>query len=295
MKRKPRIGRVIGALAISLSLALGAATAAQANSIVYLKTGNVWLSTPDGTQGYKLTFDGGWDSPSEADNGTIMAVKNGETYRFSPSGPLLGAPVPTVFHGADPSTTVGPAGVRISPDATKQAYWGTSYSSYEDYTCGCVMFRWEAYTRWGASDQFNEPNQTTGQQLYGEPAWIDNNTRLVTDIGSLFGDQVATYTVGGGDNSLTQWFSDPDTSVKNCSSGPSRARVTNSPSWPQPRQARTRSASTRPPDQRPVHRPRCARSPAPPVASSPTRRLLPTARRSRGRSPTASTSAPWGR
>lgn len=214
MKLKPRISRVSGALAISLSLALGAATAAQANSIVYLKNGNVWLSTPDGTQGYQLTFDGGWEPPSEADNGTIMAVKHGETYRFGPSGQLLGAPVPTIFHGADQSTNVGPAGVRVSPDATKQAYWGTSYTSYEDYSCGCVMFRWEAHTRWGASDQFNEPNQTTGQQLYGEPAWIDNNTLLVTDVGSLFGDQVATYTVGGGDNSLTQWFSDPDTSVK---------------------------------------------------------------------------------
>jgi hypothetical protein len=30
----------------------------------------------------------------------------------------------------------------------------------------------------------------------------------------VFGDQVATYTVGGGDNSLTQWFSDPDPAVK---------------------------------------------------------------------------------
>ena len=66
----------------------------------------------------------------------------------------------------------------------------------------------------GASDQFSEPNQTKGQQLYGEPTWIDNGTLMVTDVGSLFGDQVATYTVGGGDNSLTQWFSDPDTAVK---------------------------------------------------------------------------------
>lgn len=76
------------------------------------------------------------------------------------------------------------------------------------------MFRWEAYSRWGASDRFNEPNQTKGQQLYGEPVWLDDNTLLVTDVSSLFGDQVATYTVGGGDSSLTQWFSDPDASVK---------------------------------------------------------------------------------
>ena len=163
MQPKARVRRIGGAIAISLSLALGAASAAEANSIVYLKSGNVWIATPDGANAYPLTFDGGWDSPSEADNGTIMAVKNGETYRFSPSGQLLGAPVPTIFHGADPTTNVGPAGVRVSPDATKQAYWGQSYTSYEDYSCGCVMFRWEAYTRWGTSDVWGEPNQTKGQ------------------------------------------------------------------------------------------------------------------------------------
>ena len=214
MRPKFHIQRIAGVMLTSLCLVLGSAAAAQANSIVYLKGSNVWLTTPDGSQGYQLTFDGGWDSPSEADNGTVMAVKSGETYRFSPSGQMLGAPVPTIFHGADPSTNVGPAGVRLSPDGTKQSYWGDIYTSYADYTCGCVMFRWEALTRWGASDQFNEPNQTKGQQLYGEPTWIDNSALMLTDVGSLFGDEVATYTVGGADNSLTQWFSDPDSTVK---------------------------------------------------------------------------------
>jgi hypothetical protein len=214
MKPRLHIRRFAGVVLTSVSLVLGSAAVAQANSIVYLKGGNVWLSTPDGSQGYQLTFDGGWDSPSEADSGTIMAVKGGETYRFSPSGQMLGAPVPTIFHGADRSTNVGPAGARLSPDGTKQSYWGTTYTSYDDYSCGCVMFRWEAFTRWGASDQFSEPNQTKGQELYGEPTWIDNGTLMVTDVGSVFGDQVATYTVGGGDNSLTQWFSDSDPAVK---------------------------------------------------------------------------------
>ena len=49
-----------------------------------------------------------------------------------------------------------------------------------------MLFRWEAYTRCGASDQFNEPSQTKGQEFYGQPAWIDNNTLMVTDVGSLF-------------------------------------------------------------------------------------------------------------
>jgi hypothetical protein len=196
------------------AVVLATAAAAQAASIVYIKGGNVWLSTPDGAQGYQVTFDGGWDSPSEADDGTIMAVRAGQTYRLSPSGQPLGAPVPTVFHGADPTTSHGPFGARISPDGTKQTYWGDIYTSYEDFSCGCTLFRWEAFTRWGASDQFNEPNQTRGQELYGEPAWINNSLLLLSDIGSVFGKQVAVYSVGDGDNTLTQWFSDPDPSVK---------------------------------------------------------------------------------
>jgi hypothetical protein len=37
---------------------------------------------------------------------------------------------------------------------------------------------------------------------------------MLSDIGSVFGKQVAVYTIGGGDNSVAQWFSDPDPSVK---------------------------------------------------------------------------------
>src|SRR3981081_531394 len=92
MQPKYRARRIAAALLTSASLVLAGAAAAQANSIVYLKGGNVWLSSTDGAHAYKLTFAGGWDSPSEADNGTITAVKGGETYRFSPSGQLLGAP-----------------------------------------------------------------------------------------------------------------------------------------------------------------------------------------------------------
>lgn len=204
-----------GAIMIAaLTLITALAGTAWGDSIAYLKGGNVWLSTPDGTQGYQLTFGGGWDSPSQADDGTIMAVNGGQTYRLTPSGTPVGAPVPTIFQGADPTTSHGPFGVRISPDGTKRAYYGDVYTSYTDFTCGCIMYRWEAATRWGASDQFSEPNQTRGQELYGQPAWVDNSTLMLTDIGGVFAKQVALYTVGGGDNSMTQWFSDPDSSVR---------------------------------------------------------------------------------
>src|SRR4051794_41955936 len=46
---------------------------AAADSIVFIKDGNVWIAAPDGSKASQLTTDGGYESPSESDNGTIMA------------------------------------------------------------------------------------------------------------------------------------------------------------------------------------------------------------------------------
>ena len=90
----------------------------------------------------------------------------------------------------------------------------------------------------GASDQFSEPNQTKGQQLYGEPTWIDNGTLIVTDVGSLFGDQApptpsAAVTTASPSGSRT-----PTPRSSSSSTARSPGRATNSPSWPPPRPRR---------------------------------------------------------
>lgn len=252
----------------------------------------MWLATPDAVQSYQLTFHGGWDSPSQADDGTIMAVKDGQTYRISPSGTLLGAPVPTIFHGADPSTSSGAFGVRLSPDGTERAYWGSVYTSYDDFSCGCVLYRWEAFTRWGASDLFSEPNQTRGQELYGEPAWIDSTHLLLSDIGSVFGKEVAVYTVGGGDKSLTA-FSDPDPSVKQLQFGAVTPQGDKLAFVASHKTRRMRSGSIERTARSRTSRLGCARSRARPAGSSPTRRSRQTDASSFGRNPTAFTPARW--
>src|SRR5262249_22696948 len=66
-----------------------AASPAAADSIVYVKQGNLYLTSPDGSQGYQVTSDGGYSSPSQADDGTIGALHDDQMVRLDRSGHIL--------------------------------------------------------------------------------------------------------------------------------------------------------------------------------------------------------------
>src|SRR4051812_38734478 len=72
------------------ALAVGA-TSAAASSIAYVKDGNVWLSSPDGAKSYQLTFAGGYSSPSQADDGTLVVQKGGTFFHITRSGQVFGS------------------------------------------------------------------------------------------------------------------------------------------------------------------------------------------------------------
>ena len=199
----------------TLSLTTDSASAA---SIVFIKGDDVWLAAPDGSAQREITTGGGWSAPSQANDGTILARRGSQLFRFDRSGRLLSPAIGTSFTGA-PSTWVGPVDPVISPDGVHQAYDGEiTDSGYYDYGCGCYVYSHTFATWWGSATRYSQPNQTLGQQDYDEPAWIDNSHLLMSSTGILI-DQVATYTLGGGDNSLVQWFSDPDPSVQALASG----------------------------------------------------------------------------
>jgi hypothetical protein len=58
------------------------ASSAAADSIVYAKKGDLYLTSPDGSKGYRLTTGGGYSSPSQADNGIIGALRYGKLVRL---------------------------------------------------------------------------------------------------------------------------------------------------------------------------------------------------------------------
>ena len=87
-----RKARVVAAAA---ALCLAAPAAAQADSIAYIKDHNVWIAQPDGSGQHQVTSDGqaGWayGSPSQADDGTIVARKGTDIVRLARTGPCCRA------------------------------------------------------------------------------------------------------------------------------------------------------------------------------------------------------------
>ena len=127
----------IGLAALVAALALPGAAAA--DSLVYVKAGNVWIANADGSNAYQVTLDGTarvspYASPSQADDGTIVAVRATATtrrqlYRMRQNGELLNPPIDT------PAPGTGALDARVSPDGRLVAPTGSRPPSSSPTVC----------------------------------------------------------------------------------------------------------------------------------------------------------------
>jgi hypothetical protein len=205
--------RILIALSAAAAVCLMAAATASASSIVYIKQGNIWLSSPDGSIQRQVTIDGGYSSPSQADDGNIVALQNGLFVHLDRHGNPLNTPVGALSGTSGGTTSFGPQDARVSPDDTRIAYDVGLLSSYFDYTCNCYLQTTEYQTLYTAVNQFTDPTVNGVIRDYSTPSWIDNQTALVTATGIGI-DQFAIHLLGGGDTDPThfvQWFSDTGT------------------------------------------------------------------------------------
>src|SRR3954470_24657669 len=116
--------RTTTTLAACAVAALAAAAPASADSIVYVKDGNVWLTSPDAAKGYQVTFDGGSDSPSQADSGMIVALHNGQLVRLDRSGHQIGNAIDRI---GSPGPQGGGGGAFFGPPAPRASPGGTQH------------------------------------------------------------------------------------------------------------------------------------------------------------------------
>ena len=151
----PSLPRILSALLVAGAVTGALAATASADSIVYVKDGNVWLTSPDAAKQYQVTFDGGYSSPSQADDGTIVALHGKQFVRMNRSGQALNP----AFDGMGTSggNFYGPYEPRVSPDGKRIAYWFGQYSSYYSYGCNCYLYHLESKTAWSWSDRFTDP------------------------------------------------------------------------------------------------------------------------------------------
>src|SRR5689334_14017999 len=178
--------------------ALAIPAAASADSIVYLKDGNVWLSSPDASKQYQVTFDGGYSSPSQANDGTIAAIHAKQLVRLDRSGHVLST-IDAVGSDGNPNF-FGPYEARISPDGTKIAYWFGSYTSYTGPGTGCSSTceygHLESQSTWTYADHFTDPSsQSDYYKGITQPEWLSNDRILA---GYDFWMTLWTWKIGTG-------------------------------------------------------------------------------------------------
>ena len=194
-------GKSLRPLAAAIALAAGALLplAAQADTLVFVKDGQVFVSDVDGSHARQLTTQAnGWAWPSEADDGTVVVAGgqqrvnadgtdsdgSSELYRLDQHGRQLGAPIPTFGSYSSPACpTYPPSSVRVSPDGQTIAYW----------ILNCGSFDYSTYFTPASSTGLSFPHQTTGQMDYINPVWLDGNTLLVSHNGATFGPHQSLY------------------------------------------------------------------------------------------------------
>jgi hypothetical protein len=209
--------RTLKAALVAALLLLAGAPAAFADSIAYVKDGNVWLSTPDGARQFQVTASGGYSDVSQADDGTMIALNGVRLHRLDRMGNVL-ADFDTPVSDTRPApekTFYGPFDPAISPDGTKVAYtyyWMTQSQSPTCFPPTCVTTINEGGTGYSWADrQTGWDDPALGKHSgWRHPSWVDNDTVLLANPTHAFNFDVILDTISDGDsgNLVHNWFSD---------------------------------------------------------------------------------------
>ena len=176
-----------------LAVAAIAAPSAVADSIVFERGGDVWLANPDGSGQRQVTTDGGYSNPSQADDGTIAAVKDGLLHRLDRAGRLLNL-------AGDPSGS-GPLIASSAPGGGLIAY---HYDNTGSVTPGPRTALSHADRQTGNDEIFN-----IGGWI--NPSWIGDGTVLMFDGSQTFAGDTLLHSVG--QSGTRPWFEDEDLSL----------------------------------------------------------------------------------
>ncbi len=200
------------------------AAAAAGGSIVYISGNNVWLMAPDGTGKKQITHDGSasspYLSPSESDDGTIVAIRNstsadvGTIYVMNRAGRLVSRFTPPQYgyHGVGVSCSVdyqvAPTGIQrgtVSPDGSHIAY--TAQAMFQNVGCSTVVNVYTSYVigRTGTGAVHLSDIQAIDSSEVG--GWAGNATILLSNMAF---DDVKLYSVSVPGNHATLWKADTD-------------------------------------------------------------------------------------
>lgn len=220
-RRRP--GRTAPALGVA---ALGAAAAvpaaADAGSIAYVRAGDVWLSTDDGSRQHRVTATGGYSDVSQADDGTMIALHGVRLHRIDRSGTVTAdfdTPVSDVRPEGE-RVFYGPFDPAISPNGRRVAY--TYYSVGKGSAPGCRPPTCQTTVTEGGTGYSHADRQTAWDEPglgrhsgWRNASWVDDDTTMLSDPTHLPNPDVLVDPVGDGrpgrDGITLDWFSDAGT------------------------------------------------------------------------------------
>lgn len=202
--------RIVLAAIVALLVCAGPA---HASSLVYIKDYNVWVANPDGTGQRQLTTDGfkelPYESPSQADDGTILAGRGLKFVKLDRQGNRIGPLLPSILVGKpDNAYAIGPFDPKISPDGHKLAYWVGTWSMWFDYGTNISWSDPKDAVIWQDADSGAQLGFTL---FYQKPAWLqDSQHALLNEPGNRLAAQIVGSAVGGRHNDVTPVFTDSD-------------------------------------------------------------------------------------
>jgi hypothetical protein len=201
--------------ALAAAALLGFAAPAMADSIAYIKDGNVWLSTSDGGRQYQVTFGGGYGDVTQADDGTMIALTGVRLHKLDRQGNVLANFDTPVSDTRPPGLKAffGPFDPAISPDGSKLAYTYYYKGVSQDTGCyppQCVTVGWEGGTGYSRTDRQTAWDVAGLGKHSGwlHPSWIDNATTMLSHATHAPNKEVVLDTVGDGPQLLHDWFTD---------------------------------------------------------------------------------------
>jgi phosphodiesterase/alkaline phosphatase D-like protein len=210
---------LVKAIVAGLLGALALAGAAHADSISFMRDGDVWVASTDGSRQVQITHDGRYSYQSQADNGDFIALHGRRLRLIGRDGAIKAdftTPVSAERTDETSSYFLGPFKPEISPDGTKVAY---EYRYFEiTITPGCfpvtdpkcrTVRQWTGigYTHSDRLTGWDEPG--LGRQSgWTDPSWIGNDTVLLSDKSVLPNLDAMIDHPGDGNQTIQGWFLD---------------------------------------------------------------------------------------
>jgi hypothetical protein len=213
------------ALVAAIAAALALAPAAGADSIAFIKGGDVHVATPDGSRQVQVTRGGGYSYVSQADDGTMIAVYGERLHKIARDGRVLADFATYVSDNQAPATGVnsfsGPFDAQISPDGSKVAFewYNDTYGASNGCTAAsfppCYTYRSTKGVGITYSDRMTDPREFGLLTGWSYPQWVDNQTVMRSWAGTpMSADAVFNVLQPGIDNNtgdlVIEWFRDDE-------------------------------------------------------------------------------------